>query len=64
MLLKVYAPNFTNEYETFWDEVNDALHRVSPTESTVLFGDFNGHVGTDNETWKGVIGRHGVAGTK
>ena len=44
------------------DEVNDALLRVSPTESTVLMGDFNAHVETDTATWKGVIGKHGVTG--
>ena len=44
------------------DEVNDALLRVSPTESTVLTGDFNAHVGTDTDTRKGVIGKHGVTG--
>ena len=44
------------------DEVNDALLRVSPTESTLLMGDFNAHVGTDTDTWKGVIGKHGVTG--
>ena len=60
-LLQVYAPNATSEYQAFVDEVNDALLRVSPTESTVLMGDFNAHVGIDNETWKGVIGRHGDA---
>ena len=61
-LLQVYAPNATSEYQTFVDEVNDALLRVSATESTVLMGDFNAHVGTDTDTWKGVIGKHGVTG--
>ena len=61
-LLQVYAPNATSEYQTFVDEVNDALLRVSPTESTVLMGDFNAHVGTDTDMWKGVIGKHGVTG--
>ena len=54
--------NTTSEYQTFVDEVNDALLRVSATESTVLMGDFNTHVGTDTDTWKGVIGKHGVTG--
>ena len=48
-------------YEAFVDEVNDALLRVANFESIVLLGDFNAHVGTDNETWKGVIGRHRIA---
>ena len=61
-LLQVYAPNATSEYQTFVDEVNDALLRVSATESTVLMGDFNARVGTDTDTWKGVIGKHGVTG--
>jgi len=61
-LLKVYAPNAMSEYQAFVDEVNDALLRVSPSESIVLVGDFNAHIGTDTETWKGVIERHGVPG--
>ena len=56
------CPNATSEYQTFVDEVNDALLRVSATESTVLMGDFNAHVGTDTDTWEGVIGKHGVTG--
>ena len=40
-LLQVYAPNATSEYQAFVDEVNDALLRVSATESTVLKEDFN-----------------------
>ena len=46
-LLQVYAPNATSEYQAFVDDINDALLRVSPTESTVLMGNFNAHVGTD-----------------
>ena len=59
-LLLVCAPNATSEYQAFADDVNDALLRVSATESTVLMGDFNAHVGTDTDTGKGVIGKHGV----
>ena len=56
------APNATSKYQAFVDEENDALFRVSPAESTVLKGDFNVHVGTDTDTWKGVIGKYGVTG--
>ena len=45
-LLQVYVPNATSEYQ---DEANDALLRVSATESTVLMGDFNANVGTDTD---------------
>ena len=57
-LLQVYVPNATIEYQVFVDEVNDTLLRVSPTESTVLMGDFNASIGTDTNTWKDVIGKH------
>ena len=38
LLLQVNATNATNKYQAVEDEVNDALFRVSPTESTVLIG--------------------------
>ena len=59
-LLEVYAPNAVSKYQAFVDDVNDALQRVGLTESTSPLGYFNTHIGTDSETWKGVIGRHGV----
>ena len=61
-LLPAYAPNATSEFQAFVDEVNHALLRVSPTKSTVLMGEFNAHVGTETDTRKGVIGKHGVTG--
>ena len=59
-LLKLYGPNATSEYQAFVDKVKDAFLRVSSTEFIVLMGDFNAHVETDTDTWKGVIEKHGV----
>ena len=36
------CPNGASEYQVFADDVNDALQKVV---STVLFGDFNAHIG-------------------
>ena len=63
-LFPVYAPNAPSEYRAFVDEVNDAFLQVSPTEYTILMTDFNAHVGTDTDTWKSGIGKHGVTGQK
>ena len=60
-LLQVFAPIGTSEYQDFVDEVNNALLR-SLTQSAVLMGNFNAHVGADTDTWKGVIGKHEVTG--
>ena len=45
-LLQEYAPNAVSEYQAFVDDVNDTLQRVGSTESTILLGDFNAHIGT------------------
>ena len=58
-ILKVHAPNIESQYEIFPDEVEVALGKATSSESLVLLGDFNAHVGIDNATWKGVIGQHG-----
>ena len=58
-ILQVYAPNIELQYEAFLEEVEVALGKATSSKSLVLLGDFNAHVGTDNATWKGVIGQHG-----
>ena len=58
-LVQVYAPNTESEYAPFLDEVLRVLERIPGTDSIVLLGDFNAHVGKDAQTWKGVIGENG-----
>ena len=58
-LVQIYAPNDGQEYTTFLDDVAEALETVPPTDSVMLIGDFNAHVGDDDQTWRGVIGRNG-----
>ena len=35
------------------------MGKATSSESLVLLGDFNAHVGINNATWKGAIGQHG-----
>ena len=58
-VLQVYALNIESQYKAFLEEVAVALRKATSAESLVLLGDFNAHVGTDNVTWKCVIGQHG-----
>jgi exonuclease III len=58
-IVQIYAPNDSQEYTAFLDEVTEALETVPPTDSVMLIGDFNAHVGNDDQTWRGVIGRNG-----
>ena len=51
-LLQMYAQSAVTEYQAFVDDVKDALQRVGSTKFTIHLGDFNAHIGTDNETRK------------
>ena len=57
-MLTGYASTMELQYEAFLEEVEVALGKATSSESLVLLGDFNVHVGIDNATWKGVTGQH------
>ena len=57
--MQVYAPNTESEYAPFLDEVLGVLEGIPGTDSIVLLGYFNAHVGNDAQMWKSVIGKNG-----
>jgi len=60
-LVATYAPTVGNEYENFLEDLGRALDEVPATDSLMLLGDLNAHVGVDDSRWRGVIGRNGDA---
>ena len=62
-LVSCYAPTMSNteqEKDNFYDCLRDTITKVKHRDKLILMGDFNARVGTDNATWDGVMGYHGV----
>ncbi|GAA6108396.1 receptor-type tyrosine-protein phosphatase F-like, partial [Tachysurus ichikawai] len=54
-----YGPNGSVEYPDFLASLGGVLESALTGDSVVLLGDLNAHVGSDSDTWRGVIGRNG-----
>ena len=58
-VVSAYAPTMTNPDEVK-DKFYDDLDSVISADKLILLGDFNARMGTDHQTWEGVIGFEGV----
>ena len=54
-IVSAYAPTMTNPDEVK-DKFYDVISAAPRTDKLILLGDFNARVGTDHQTWEGVIG--------
>ena len=62
-IVSAYAPTMTNPDEVkdkFYDDLDSVISAAPRTDKLILLGDFNARVGTDQQTWEGVIGSEGV----
>ena len=46
--------------DKFYDDLDNIISATPRTDKLILLGDFNARVGTDHQTWEGVIGSEGV----
>ena len=61
-IISAYAPTMTIPDEVkdkFYDYL-DIISATPHTDKLILLDDFNARVGTDHQTWEGVIGSDGV----
>ena len=61
-IVSAFAP-MTNPEEVkdkFYNDLDDIISATPHTDKLILLGDFNARVGTDHQTWEGVIGPEGV----
>ena len=62
-IVSAYAPTMTNPDEIkdkFYEDLNSVINAVPNADKLIILGDFNARVGSDNISWEGVIGKHGV----
>ena len=62
-IVSAYAHTMTSPDEVkdkFYDDLDSEISAAPRTDKLILLGGFNARVGTDHQTWEGMIGSEGV----
>ena len=62
-IVSAYAPTLMNPDDVkskFYEDLNMEITAVPQADKLTILGDFNARVGSDSDTWEGVIGKYGV----
>ena len=62
-LISAYAPTLDSpdeQKDEFYEDLSTLLCGIPTNQKIILLGDFNARVGTDYNTWRKVIGKHGI----
>lgn len=62
-IISVYAPTLTSDGDSkasFYNQLNQTIQAIPPTDKLVVLGDFNARVGKDHRLWEGILGHHGI----
>ena len=62
-LISIYAPTMTNPEENkelFYQQLDEVIRKVPKQDKMIILGDFNARVGSSSDSWKGIIGKHGI----
>ena len=62
-IVSAFTPTMTNPDEVkdkFYNDLDDVISATPRIDKLILLGDFNARIGTDHQTWEGVIGPEGV----
>nr|VZI13039.1 unnamed protein product [Spirometra erinaceieuropaei] len=66
-IINAYAPPMISHVaarDKFYGDLHALLATVPKADKMVARGDFNARVGTDQTAWRGVLGPHGLRGSK
>ena len=61
-IVSAYDSSMTNPdaVKDFYDDLDSVISASPRTDKLILLGDFNARVGTDHQTWEGVVGTEGI----